>query len=720
MRAMKVCYYLDFMKDLIEIAQKENLISFVGIEKTQICYKTFGRTVSFLEEKEKVRLQMYLEIIYKYRFPKELVFLDFTSSCKFEDIIINNDKHLNSPYAMVVCRSSNISESEFQQVVSNACFRSMEFESKEVFVIVTNGIKIEYWYCSKERKYQIPDIPGYGQKNIPLYRYVKGGGSNGIEGKDLTVIDNVSLTSLFKQAHNSLWAGGQLNPSEAFDELDKLIFCKIWDERQERNDGEPYSFQIIQEESLFDGDDTNRRQKENVSLFNRVKELYENGRKKDPAVFRDSIRLSPEKVRTVVGYLEGVNLSKTDLDSKGHAFETFMDSFFRGNFGQYFTPRNIVSFIVNVLPITNTSKVMDTSCGSGGFLLYALDKVRKQASILYPDYKNNEQAKIKMYKYWHDFASTNLFGIEISEQISRAAKMNMIIHDDGHTNVVTSDGLVDDTVIQEEYGNLGFEYGTFDFIITNPPFGSRISYCENTYLKDYYFGRKYYDWLDGTNCMKFDDVAKVRDAQSSEVLFIEQDCRYLKEGGILALVIPDGILSNISLKYVRDKIAVWFKVLAIISLPQYTFSSNGAGVKSSILFLRKNKKEDIDKIESVIYEIKKSLLDTFDYLNVYKDLQKQKNKEIKQSISKLSIYKTKEDIARIKAEINYRYNEKITKIKKDIQDAYKEEYLKRMPSYDVFMAIIENVGYDSTGRISPDNNLNDIEDTLADFIKQNM
>lgn len=363
---------------------------------------------------------------------------------------------------------------------------------------------------------------------------------------------------------------------------------------------------------------------------------------------------------------------------------------------------------------------MDTSCGSGGFLLYALDKVRKQASILYPDYKNNEQAKIKMYKYWHDFASTNLFGIEISEQISRAAKMNMIIHDDGHTNVVTSDGLVDDTVIQEEYGNLGFEYGTFDFIITNPPFGSRISYSENTYLKDYYFGRKYYDWLDGTNCMKFDDVAKVRDAQSSEVLFIEQDCRYLKEGGILALVIPDGILSNISLKYVRDKIAVWFKVLAIISLPQYTFSSNGAGVKSSILFLRKNKKEDIDKIESVIYEIKKSLLDTFDYLNVYKDLQKQKNREIKQSISKLSIYKTKEDIARIKAEINYRYNEKITKIKRDIQDAYKEEYLKRMPSYDVFMAIIENVGYDSTGRISPDNNLNDIEDTLADFIKQNM
>src|SRR5205823_1866705 len=120
-----------------------------------------------------------------------------------------------------------------------------------------------------------------------------------------------------KQAHNALWAGGQLNPSEAFDEVDKLIFCKIWDERKDRAPGEPYDFQIItidkeeikswqkysEEQLRFE-----IRKEENKRLFERIKELYEEGRQKDEEVFRDDIRLTPEKIRTVVGYLEGINL----------------------------------------------------------------------------------------------------------------------------------------------------------------------------------------------------------------------------------------------------------------------------------------------------------------------------------------------------------------------------------------------------------------------------
>lgn len=162
-------------------------------------------------------------------------------------------------------------------------------------------------------------------------------------------------------------------------------------------------------------------------------------------------------------------MGETDLDSKGRAFETFMGSFFRGNFGQYFTPREIVKFIVDVLPIDHDSKVLDTSCGSGGFLLYALNKVRNKATELYPNYLKDVRQYDRWFKYWHDFAEKNLYGIEISEQISRAAKMNMIIHDDGHTNVITSDGLVSDDTIISRTNNQGFKYGTFDFIITNPP-----------------------------------------------------------------------------------------------------------------------------------------------------------------------------------------------------------------------------------------------------------
>lgn len=153
--------------------------------------------------------------------------------------------------------------------------------------------------------------------------------------------------------------------------------------------GEPYDFQIITISKKEEKDEHKRRLKENDNLYNRVKALYEEGRKRDAEVFRDNIRLTPEKIRTVVSYLESVNLGETDLDSKGRAFETFMGSFFRGNFGQYFTPREIVKFIVDVLPITHDSKVLDTSCGSGGFLLYALNKVRNEATDYYPNYKND-------------------------------------------------------------------------------------------------------------------------------------------------------------------------------------------------------------------------------------------------------------------------------------------------------------------------------------------
>jgi type I restriction enzyme M protein len=136
--------------------------------------------------------------------------------------------------------------------------------------------------------------------------------------------------------------------------------------------------------------------------------LYDIGRQKDKEVFKEGIRLSPQRIQTVVGFLQDINLGKTDLDSKGRAFETFMDSFFRGNFGQYFTPREIVSFIVSVLPIKHNSLVLDTSCGSGGFLLHALDKVRKHADDYYPDFETNADERQDHYKYWHDFAEKNL------------------------------------------------------------------------------------------------------------------------------------------------------------------------------------------------------------------------------------------------------------------------------------------------------------------------
>lgn len=150
----------------------------------------------------------------------------------------------------------------------------------------------------------------------------------------------------------------------------------------------------------------------------------------------------------------------------------------------------------------------------------------------------------------------------------------MIIHDDGHTNVVASDGLVSPEVLQEKTGNSGFRRNSFEFIITNPPFGSVIKQTEKAYLHQYSLATKDVDWLNPAS------KAADRPSQSSEVLFIEQAEQYLADGGYLAIVLPDGILTNSSMQYVRDYISDTFRVVAVVSMPQTAFMATGAGVKA--------------------------------------------------------------------------------------------------------------------------------------------
>jgi type I restriction enzyme M protein len=371
-----------------------------------------------------------------------------------------------------------------------------------------------------------------------------------------------------------------------------------------------------------DSDEARRKaeQQTNEQLLARVKALYEDGRKKDPEVFKDSIRLNAAKVRTVVSYLESVNLAETDLDSKGRAFETFMGSFFRGDFGQYFTPRVIVKFIVDVLPITHDSLVLDTACGSGGFLLHALDKVRREASTYF------KPGTDKHYKHWHDFAQHNLYGIEINEQIARTAKMNMILHDDGHTNVIASDGLVSDNELREKTKNNGFKYSRFDFIITNPPFGSTVKQTEKAYLHQYRLATRGVDWLNPKS------KAAERPGQDTEILFIEQNWHFLTEGGYLAIVIPDGILANSSVQYVRDEIEDLFRIIAVVSLPQIAFTRTGAGVKSSVLVLKKHSEQEANRLRNAKQAIRDGLLKQDSFESKLLDLEREK----KQGISLLN------------------------------------------------------------------------------------
>lgn len=717
------------MKDYIQLGLDKGYISF-NEDKSRITYVYQKKERNYNNPEEKVQAEAFLKLIIDYHYPerhiRQFVPVTMGSDIKEADIVVYDDEMCLTPHIVVECKKQDISEAEFLQAVNQAYSYAYSLPCDVKYVWVTSGIRNEYYEVDKNQntRNQIPDIPQYGVDKIASYKYVYGAQyMEHEEGEqqffDLSVIDQSELTRRFKQAHEALWAGGQLNPSDAFDEMDKLIFCKIWDERKPRKIGEPYDFQIITVSKQEEKDADKRRSKENENLLNRIKALYEEGRKRDKEVFRDDIHLTPEKVRTVVGYLESVNLGETDLDSKGRAFETFMGSFFRGNFGQYFTPREIVKFIVDVLPITKDSKVLDTSCGSGGFLLYALNKVREQATDYYPRYKSDTKDYAKWFPYWHDFAEKNLYGIEISEQISRAAKMNMIIHDDGHTNVITSDGLISDEEIFAKTSNQGFKYGTFDFVITNPPFGSTIRLSEQAYLKTYQLGKKEEDWL-----AVIARPENTRDGQSTEVLFIEQDYKFLKEGGYLAIVLPDGILTNSSMQYVRTQIEDWFRIVAVVSMPQTAFAANGAGVKSSVLFLRKWKKDETDKLVQQKKDIESRLLRDGNYLAQrsqwdleIKQKQKLKAEEIKgrQRIS-VTAAKQTEEYKTWNAAMQEEYAAKIDDLKSRLTEQYLLAKQSQLPDYPIFMAIAEEIGYDATGKKTATNELELIGKELKKFI----
>lgn len=717
-------------KEIIINGQKNNLIM-ISEDFSTITYINQNISRNYNNPEEKIQAEVFCELVLKYNYPveqvKQYVKVTVGSDVKEADIIVYNDKECKKPHIIVECKKASISEQEFRQAVRQAYAYAFATAGTVKYIWVTSGIKNEYYAFNKEidSRESVTDIPQYKVKKLASYKFAKNGGTTADGQKlfPLVKVEESELTNRFKQAHQALWGGGELNPSEAFDELDKLIFCKIFDEKKKRENGQPYDFQIIKvEPKTRDRQDIEKADQEtSENLLKRLILLYEEGknigeRKNDTEIFREGIKLNAAKARTVVSYLEGVDLLHTDLDSKGRAFETFMGSFFRGDFGQYFTPRNIVSFIVDSLPIDENHRVLDTSCGSGGFLLHALDKVRKAARIFY-DVKEGEEETLDCHSQWHDFAKYNLYGIEINEQISRTAKMNMIIHDDGHTNVVTSDGLVAPEELRVKTNNDGFKENTFDYIITNPPFGSTVKQTEKAYLHQYKLATKDVDWLNPNS------KASDRPSQNTEVLFIEQAEKYLVDGGYLAIVIPDGILTNSSMQYVRDYISDTFRIIAVVSMPQTAFSANGAGVKSSVMFLKKyssdEKKRRIDlrnNIQNNLIAHSEDGRKLFQILKDKKNSIAKINKQLKHAEGAGNADEEEQLLSKRQVVID-EFDEQIEFTKENLFEAYLEQYKNVLTDYPIFMAIAEDIGYDATGKETGKNELPEIARELARFIK---
>lgn len=734
------------MNLFIDQGVSKGLIAFDADQKN-ITYKIQNKRFRFNDAEEIVRANTYLSLVFDYGYAPEQIDIEVAIEHRVPNIyayiVVYADRSLKKPLIVVECKREEASQGELDQAVEQGFGYANSMDADWVWM--TSGLRNDYFLrdrkAPKDRvNNRRSDIPKAGQKEASRYKYVKGG----VGGVELRVVEENELTRIFKQAHDALWAGGKRNPAEAFDELDKLIFCKIWDERAKRKKGDPYDFQVFSDDK---GD----------ALKTRIHNLYAKGREKDEEVFKENIRLSNAELQTVVGYLAATNLNKTDLDSKGRAFETFMTGFFRGEFGQYFTPRKIVQFIVDALPITNEDVVLDTSCGSGGFLLHALDKVRKQAERKaqegYFDPATPEGYK-EHFDFWHDFAEHNLFGIEISEGIARTAKMNMIIHDDGHTNVIAFDGLEAIETMREKTKNPGFKKDGFDYIITNPPFGSKIKFAEKRYLENYILGKKGVDWIDA----KLNNINLLREStreqQTTEVLFIEQCHHFLKPGGYLAMVIPDSILTNSSMQYVRDWIEEHWRIVAVVSLPQFAFAANGAGVKSSVLFLRKydaattaaikaiktktqddlfaekalgtalealieEKKTVVKRGDTVIQQIEHDLVAKLDALQAQRNLTAADKRELKADAkAAIADHKKTEVYADWLQTTTDDYKERIDNLRETLEDDFLAKVKAQLDDYPIFMAIAEDIGYDPTGRSTATNELETVAEELARFVEQ--
>ena len=406
-----------FMRN-IQRGVDKNLIA-LSPDQTKITYHcSRDYTTGFKNPEEKVRGSHFAELILDYDYPPKRIDLEVVVPRRTPqdraDIIIYEDDELKKPYLVVECKKDGITDAEFKQAIEQVFGNANSLRSKFASVVAgtTKTAFDVAGFKSREReKNVISDIPKkYGR--TPKYKFVKG-----TPEKELKEVSKDELISSLQKCHDTVWQGGKLAPTTAFDEISKLLFCKLRDEKLTKR-GEAYKFQIGTYESAEEA-------------YNRIDAIYQKAKKEDSEVFKEDIRLEAKIVYSVIEHLQALAINKSDLDTKGIAFEKFMEDFFKGKMGQFFTPREIIRFCVKMLNPERDDLVLDPACGSGGFLLNTLDKVREFAETNYDDKE--------AWEHWHNFAMNNLYGIEINDQIARVCKMNMIIHDDGHTNIISTD-----------------------------------------------------------------------------------------------------------------------------------------------------------------------------------------------------------------------------------------------------------------------------------------
>ncbi len=464
------------------------------------------------------------------------------------------------------------------------------------------------------------------------------------------------FTKLLLKCHNIIRNNDKLSPEAAFDEISKLLFIKIDFERKSCGSQVFTLEQFNRQEQDYEAPalPTFTRCGINKSfmqeLFEETKHSYEKDR-----LFEENelIKIRETSFKSILSLLEKYNLSDTSDDVKGIAFEKFLGTTFRGELGQFFTPRTIVDFMTEVLDPQEGELICDPCCGSGGFLIKAFDYIREaiekdiqsqkekfkqQISSEYPETPSEEQqielnkrietvfkklnselehihndTDRQAYSRLDELSYHCIYGTDANPRMARTSKMNMIMHGDGHGGVYHHDGLINIDGIFE---------GRFDLILTNPPFGASVArdqYIEEedidgdrARIEEYIaaYGdayRRQIEDLERRAAIKLGEGTdkKLKEEKSllgmyevgkmsslTEVLFVERCLRLLKPGGRMGIVLPEGVLNNSNLQTVREFFESKAKIVLICSIPQDVFIKAGASVKPSLVFLKKFTEEE--------------------------------------------------------------------------------------------------------------------------------
>jgi type I restriction enzyme M protein len=525
-----------------------------------------------------------------------------------------------APLIVVECKSDNITikAADYAQGEAYSLFCNAPF------FVTHNNRETRYWRTRKERMpghcEEIENIPHADASDKQIQELIE----------KLRIFKEDEFADLLHQCHNVLRNREHLDPAAAFDEIAKLLFVKVWVEREMKRKR--------QRQNLFTADWLETQLGENPlqELFRQTKEAY-----RDDYIFdeREQLNIKASTGREIVRLLERYNLSDTSEDVKGIAFERFLGRTFRGEIGQFFTPRTIVEFMVRVLEPKENEVVCDPASGSGGFLIRFFELVREQiladvdrqyqtysAQLEKKKLTNNKRAELLRTKYaelqgtidqrktdsrlWK-LANRCIYGTDANDRMARTSKMNMIMHGDGHGGVHKHNGFINVNGIFE---------GRFDIVLTNPPFGAnvepsdKITESEVRISEEAYrryaeaYGPRYREAQARVQAARDKPIASLFELPmrngsklgkvKTEVLFIERCLALVRAGGRIAIVLPEGIFNNPSLGYVRDFCEDRARVLAVVSLPPETFSSSGASVKASLLFLAKYTDEEAAEYEA--------------------------------------------------------------------------------------------------------------------------